>query len=603
MPVIPYFRQILELLEKREKRNLFIWTTILSATSTLDLLGVLLFGATFYVATNRNSYLNTDLITTLASLFPSISRLSSDKLIFILLVISLSVFLIKSFLTPFLYRYFFKNLGEITNRITSKFSALVLECKPQQIEKYSKQEVSFVLGDGLNNMFSQGIGALTVVISEGFLLISLLGLLLSVNPLLTLTSFTYFALIFFGLNSFMKRRQYSATKERIIATTERNHTIVQSLESLREIQLSGTTEFFRREYVEFRTKENLSIANLQFLNIFPKYFMEFSMVLGIFIIGFFTFLYPSNHAYLLLGLFSTSSTRILPSILRIQFSWSVFQSGLANSEIAHALIQNLLKNSKFVLANTGKLESASNSFIIEFKGVNFKYESSSSFSIKDIDLSILEFENIAVVGKSGSGKTTLIEMLVGNLDPDCGSLSIGGQPVRTFVISNPGAIGFVPQQIPIFNKTLAENIALGHFFDAIDVKEINRLVEKVGLAEYIHSLKDGISTVVGDSGAGLSGGQRQRIGIARALYYRPKILILDEATSALDAESENLITDLLDDKSLPCTKIVIAHRLSSIRNFKKIIYMDNGRILATGSFDYLRENLFDFDEQARLLGL
>jgi ABC-type multidrug transport system fused ATPase/permease subunit len=108
---------------------------------------------------------------------------------------------------------------------------------------------------------------------------------------------------------------------------------------------------------------------------------------------------------------------------------------------------------------------------------------------------------------------------------------------------------------------------------------------------------------VGDSGAGLSGGQRQRIGIARALYYRPKVLIFDEATSSLDAESENLITELLDDKFLDCTKIVIAHRLSSIRNFKKIVYMDNGRIVDVGTFDYLRKNLYEFDEQARLLGL
>lgn len=603
MPVLLYLRQALGLLEKKEKRSLLIWTSVLSATSALDLLGVLLIGTTFYVATNRNSYLNSDFIISAGKQFPFIFEITSETLIFGLLVLSLSVFLIKSFFSPFLHKMFFKTLNQITNRIISKISALVLESKPYRIERYSKQEVSFVLGDGINNTFSQGLGAFVVVISESFLLISLLGLLLIVNPLLTLSSFAYFALIFFGLNTFMKQRQYSATRARILETTERNHAIYQSLSSLREIQLSGTTDFYQREYSELRAKENLSIANLQYLNLFPKYFMEFCMVLGIFLLGLYVFLFPSKDAYLLLGLFSSSSTRILPSILRIQFSWSVFQSGLANAETTLAFYADLVKNSRFNSSAMDSPEEWRNSFLIEFSDVHFSYDSSSSFSISGVNLSIAEYESVAIVGKSGSGKTTLIEMLVGNLDPDSGRLLIGHRSADTFMALNPGVIAFVPQLIPIFNKSIAENIALGLSMDAIDANVINELLRKVGVSEYIDGLPQGIFTVVGDSGAGLSGGQRQRIGIARALFYSPKILIFDEATSSLDAESENLISDLLNDKFLECTKIVIAHRLSSIRKFRKIVYMESGRIVDVGTFDYLRGKIPEFDEQARLLGL
>lgn len=603
MSVRLYLRQVLGLLEKQEKRSLRIWASILSATSALDLLGVLLIGTTFYVATNRNSYLNSEFILSAKRQFPFIFKTSPDTFIFTLLVISLSIFLLKSFLSPFLYKLFFKTLNEITNRITSKITALVLEAKPYWIERYSKQEISFVLGDGINNTFSQGIGAFAVVVSEVFLLISLLGLLIIVNPLLTLSSFAYFAVIFFGLNKFMKRRQYSATRARILDTTGRNHAIFQSLSSLREIQLSGTSAFYRREYTELRAKENFSIAILQYLNLFPKYFMEFCMVFGVFLLGLYVFLFPSKDAFLLLGLFSSSSTRILPSILRIQFSWSVFQSGAANAETTFGLYSDLVKNARINSSEDSSTKECSDSFLIEFRDVHFSYESSSSFCITGVNLSIAEYESIAIVGKSGSGKTTLIEMLVGNLDPDSGRLLIGHRSADTFVTSNPGVIAFVPQQVPILNKSIAENIALGLTADAIDANQIKTLLKRVGVLEYIEGLPLGISTIVGDSGAGLSGGQRQRIGIARALFYTPKILIFDEATSSLDAESESLIIDLLEDKSLKCTKIVIAHRLSSIRNIEKIVYMENGRIVDVGPFDYLRRKISDFDEQARLLGL
>lgn len=603
MSVRLYLRQVLGLLNKQEKRSLRIWTTILSATSALDLVGVLLIGTTFYVATNRDTYLNSDFFANIKRQFPFLFNSSPDTFIFTFLVMSLSIFLLKSFLSPFLYKLFFKNLNQITNRITAHFTAIVLEAKPYRIEKFSKQEISFVLGDGINNTFSQGIGALAVVISELVLLLSLLGLLTIVNPILTLSSFAYFVVILVGLNKFMERRQYSATRARILDTNARNHSIFQSLTSLREIQLSGTADFYRNEFTNLRVKENLNIAALQYLNLFPKYFMEFCMVLGVFFLGFYVFLFPSKDAFILLGLFSSSSTRILPSILRIQFSWSVFQSGLANAETTLGFYSDLVKNLRLDSVENNSTENGRDSFVIEFREIDFAYETSNTFCIKGLNLSISEYESIAIVGKSGSGKTTLIEMLVGNLNPDSGKLLIGQCSAATFVASNPGVISYVPQQVPIFNKSISENIALGLTANAIDENRIKSLLKKVGLWEYIESLPAGVATVVGDSGAGLSGGQRQRIGIARALFYSPKILILDEATSSLDAESEGLIKDLLEDKSLKCTKIVIAHRLSSIKNFERIVYLENGRIVDVGSFDDLRRNVPDFNEQARLLGL
>ena len=264
---------------------------------------------------------------------------------------------------------------------------------------------------------------------------------------------------------------------------------------------------------------------------------------------------------------------------------------------------NLTKHLSNELANRNASKNEHQEFQIEFRTVSFRYAKDDSFSIADVNLSIAEFESIAIVGKSGSGKSTLMEMLIGNLDPKIGSLFIGGMPPNHFILANPGSIGLVPQEIPIFNKSVAENIALGIPLESIDLHLIEDLIRRVGLTPLIKSFPDGVFTKIGDSGLGLSGGQRQRIGIARSLYYTPRILIFDEATSSLDAESEKMISNLIIDKDLNCTKIVIAHRLSSIKNFQRIVYLDSGRIVDVGTFEYLRGKIAEFDSQARLLGL
>lgn len=603
MPLHVFLRQVLGLLAGREKRALRFWTSILSATSALDLLGVLLIGSTFYVASNKDSYRDAPFIANAGKHLPFLLNSPTDNLILFILILSLFVFMLKSFSSPLLYKFFYKTLNRITDRISSNFTTQVLNSKPNQLSKYSKQEIIFILGDGINNTLSQGIGAFVVVFSESFLLVSLLGLLLIMNPILTLSTLIYFGVVFFSLNAFMKRKQNPATRSRIKNTTGRNHSIAQSLSSLREIQLSGTTDFYQREYSDFRSRENASIATLQYLNIFPKYFMEFCMVLGISLLGLYVFLFPSKDAFLLLALFSSSSTRILPSILRIQFSWSVVQSGLVNAETALGFFNSLSTQSSILPSEEILQENENHPFEIEFKQVCFKYAIKDEFSISGVNLSVGEYQSLAIVGRSGSGKSTLIEMLIGNLIPDSGSLTIGNRSVHSLILSKPGAIGLVPQEIPIFNRSVAENIALGISLDSIDAHLIESLLAKVGLLEFVQTLPDGIYTVVGDSGVGLSGGQRQRIGIARALYYSPKILIFDEATSSLDAESEHLIASLLNNKSLNCTKIVVAHRLSSIRSFERIAYLESGRIVEVGSFSYLRGKISDFDDQARLLGL
>jgi ABC-type multidrug transport system fused ATPase/permease subunit len=180
---------------------------------------------------------------------------------------------------------------------------------------------------------------------------------------------------------------------------------------------------------------------------------------------------------------------------------------------------------------------------------------------------------------------------------------MGGLTPRKRVEQNPGIISYVPQRVALISGTIRENVALGVPPDQIIEKSISYALEKASIVDFVHGLPEGLNTFVGENGYNLSGGQAQRIGLARALYTNPEILILDEATSALDSETENAISESLHQLAGNITLIVVAHRLATVRQANKILYLGEGNHYQLGTFEELRERIPKFDRQAKLLGL
>jgi len=233
----------------------------------------------------------------------------------------------------------------------------------------------------------------------------------------------------------------------------------------------------------------------------------------------------------------------------------------------------------------------------------YRYSSSSHFELSEINLNIPQGQHLAISGSSGAGKTTLVDLILGVLSPNSGTIKLSGlNPLDAFE-KWPGAIAYVPQDITLVNATVWENITLGFDYDPSHEIYIWEALKLAHLDEYIQNLADGLFTVVGEKGSRLSGGQRQRLGIARALFTKPKLLVLDEATSALDGETEADIAEAIKSLKGKVTVLLIAHRLSSVRNADKIIFMSQGEIKAFGSFDEVRKQAPDFDKQANLMGL
>jgi ABC-type bacteriocin/lantibiotic exporter with double-glycine peptidase domain len=240
---------------------------------------------------------------------------------------------------------------------------------------------------------------------------------------------------------------------------------------------------------------------------------------------------------------------------------------------------------------------------IEVKNASLTYPGNSTPSLQQVSVEIDESKIVAIVGPSGAGKTTFVDVLLGVLTPDAGEIKISGIPSIEAISKWPGAISYVPQDVLIVDGSIRHNVALGFPSSAFSDDQINLAIEDSALGDFVRSLPNGLSTEVGEVGAKLSGGQRQRLGIARALYTNPKLLVLDEATSALDGETESLVTDSIQKLKGKVTVVMIAHRLSTVRNADIVIYMQSGKIQAVGTFEEVRKQIPNFDHQANLMGL
>jgi ABC-type multidrug transport system fused ATPase/permease subunit len=270
------------------------------------------------------------------------------------------------------------------------------------------------------------------------------------------------------------------------------------------------------------------------------------------------------------------------------------------------LIENYFdKDQSKLIFNVPKFDTNHKGFkpTIKLENVNFQYTKESNFGMENINLRLNPGNFIGIVGQSGAGKSTLVDLLLGVLSPSSGTVRISDTSAIDAIGTWPGAISYVPQEVKIINGSIRENVIVGYAKEDVSDSDIWKVLEKVSLSSFVNSLPRKLDEEINESGSNLSGGQKQRLGLARAWITNPKILILDEATSSLDAETENFISDILNSDRSDRIIISIAHRLTSIRLADSIIYVENGKIEASGNFEELRKISKKFDNQANLMGL
>jgi ABC-type multidrug transport system fused ATPase/permease subunit len=344
---------------------------------------------------------------------------------------------------------------------------------------------------------------------------------------------------------------------------------------------------------------------MNFLPYVSKYVIETTVVLGAILIGATQFiLQDAMHAVATLAIFLAAGARIAPAVLRIQQGSILMRGSLGQATPTLDLI-DLLGDSPVIenIDDTVDLVHEGFQSTIQMTNVSLTYPNKNIPSISDISLTIPPGASVAFVGPSGAGKTTIIDVLLGVLNPDEGSVLISGLPPLLAVAKWSGAVSYVPQDVVIAAGTIRENVALGYPREAATDELVNSALKVAHLDKFVADLPEGLDTQVGERGAKISGGQRQRLGIARAVFTHPHLLVLDEATSSLDGETEAGISDAIHSLRGSTTVVMSAHRLSTIRNADIVVYLSGGKILASGNFYEVRKAVPDFDRQAKLMGL
>jgi len=477
-----------------------------------------------------------------------------------------------------------------------------------EIQSRSNQQILYTLTAGIDNIFINLIGS-TVTLVVDISLLCILGIGLSVvNLSLAVSTILVFGAIALILYRMMYRQARNLGLKLSKLTVETNSKILEVLGSYRESLVRNRRNYYANQVGVLRLDMAGTIGKFNFMPSITKYTIEITAVIGSLVIAASQFLLQDAlHAVATLSIFLAAGSRIAPAIVRIQ-------QGAVSIRVSTGLVYETLELMDSVSGITMSDFDENINLDLDFQHrgfkpeirvnrVSIKYPSAQNDAVSELSFVIKEGTSTAIVGPSGAGKTTLIDLLLGILTPDSGTVQISGNsPLEAFKRWN-GAVSYVPQDIMISDGTIRDNISLGFPTHLATNERINRALAVANLADFVSTLPSGLESYVGENGTKLSGGQRQRLGIARAMFTNPRLLVLDEATSSLDGETEDNISKSILNIKQQTTVIMIAHRLSSIRFVDQLIYVNEGKILKIGTFNEVRNSIPEFEIQARLMGL
>ena len=421
--------------------------------------------------------------------------------------------------------------------------------------------------------------AVTTVIKDGLTIIGLLSLMFYYSFELSIGLLLIAPLVGFFLKIMsVKFRSLSRDIQRSMGTI--TNIVEESIIGHRIIKIFGGKDYEKNTFNSanaYNRERNLKLIFVQSISI-PL----MQLLVAIFLAAIIFFVTSNDYLdEISIGTFMSYLTAMImmfAPIKRLSEVNVVLQRGIAASESIYDLLDSKSENIDIIDAT-----NIEGSISISFKNVTFKYPSSQSNVLENINLDISKGETVAIVGKSGSGKTTLLDLIPRLYDPDRGDIYFNASNIKDINLNKIRAyISYVGQDFTLFNDTIYNNIAYGEL-SSYDVSRVHDAAEFSYASNFINNLPDRFETIVGQNGVLLSGGQRQRIAIARALLKNAPILLLDEATSALDAESETSIQKSLTTLSENKTTLIIAHRLSTVMNADKIIVIENGHVVEQGN--------------------
>ncbi len=441
------------------------------------------------------------------------------------------------------------------------------------------------------------------IVGEILTFVVVVVILAASQPLTAVVSLVYLGLIGGVLYVFVSRRSIVAGRVNRDYSFRVAQLLTEMVGALKEVTLRNKSADVAQVVHDNRIHTSRARANIQLLGIVPRYVLESALIGGFVVVGLVGFWAGGvTQATSSVAMFALAGFRMAPSIQRFQSIISQTSSSAPHAEIVVADIKSVEKFAHERRNERKGEDLPEGAASLDFRNVSFRYSEDADYALRDVSLSIPFGSTVAFVGSSGAGKSTLVDLLLGLMEPSRGQISVGGVPLAAAAADWRSRVGYVPQEVSLFDATVAQNVALT-WGDDFDRDSVRTALAGAQMLDVVEQRDGGMDRRLGERGLSLSGGQRQRLGIARALYAKPSVLVMDEATSALDNATEDAISSSIRDLHGKVTVVLVAHRLSTIRHADCIHYLANGEVKASGTFSELVETVPEFAHQAALAGL
>jgi ATP-binding cassette, subfamily B, bacterial PglK len=501
---------------------------------------------------------------------------------------------IRLFLTWASVRFTFSTGAELSQEV---YRRTLYQPYDVHIRRSSSEVISGIAAKVGGTMFAVLLPSL-VLASSAMVLVAIMFALLAIDPLAALISAVGFGSCYAAITRLTNRTLRKNSHLIAAEQTQVVKALQEGLGGIRDVLLDGTQPF----YCETYRRAEVALRRAQATNVFiPQSARPLVEAFGMVLIALLAYGLSMrsggiSSALPVLVALALGAQRLLPALQQVYVSWA----SIAGSEGVLNDTLGLLEQPLPAEIEQPPPPPLSFSHAIELEGVRFRYAPEAPWVIDGIDVRIPVGARVGFVGSTGSGKSTTIDLLMGLLVPLEGEVRVDGQVIRgSLVRAWQRAIAHVPQNIYLADATLAENIAFGVPRAQIDMERVKSAARQAQLADFAESRPQGYEAMVGERGVRLSGGQRQRIGIARALYKQANVLVLDEATSALDNVTEKSVMDAIEALDRELTILLIAHRLSTVRRCDIIVQLEDGRVVAQGSYEQLIDLSQSFRQMAR----
>lgn len=495
-------------------------------------------------------------------------------------------------------RFIYNRRYKISHRMMSSYMqapyTFHLQRNSAELLRNITQEVTILINNVIKNILN--------LAKEGVMALSILLFLFIAEPLITVLVIVFAGI---GSGSFLfitKKKVKAYGKQEQVHRREMIKAVNQGLGGIKDARvLNREAEFIEKFRTEARDSTRL-LTYISYIKKIPHPLIETIAVVGMMMIASLLVWQgrPMSAIIPILTLFGMAIVRLMPAVRTLTADYTQLMYNIVSLDPIYNDLKELNSSSKKFIADRKETKPLKLDESVEIKNLFYSYPGSDEITLKNISFEVPRGHAVGLIGESGAGKSTIVDLILGLMEPTSGEILVDGINVHENLSAWQQNIGYIPQSIYLGDETLRSNIAFGIPEKDIDDEKVLQAIKLAQLNKLISQLPEGLNTILGENGTRLSGGQRQRVGIARALYHNPKVLIMDEATSALDNITEKEITKSIESLKGERTVVMIAHRLSTVKNCDILYMIKDGKIIEAGSYNELLENNKAFREMALL---